>query len=538
MTQKKKKKAIIAGAGPAGLTAAWELLHRTEHDVEVYEATDAIGGIAQTVNYKNNRIDIGGHRFFTKSDRVLDWWLNIIPVQGAPARDGQDRELQVKYPATATIVEAGQDSKEIASPHPEEEDRVMLQRRRISRIFFRRSFFDYPLSLKPNLALQLGPLNSVQIGMSYLKSRFFPLKDETFLENFFINRFGRRLYRTFFKEYTEKVWGVGCHEIRADWGAQRIKGLSLKGALIQAAKDMVMSEEEKANKKRETSLTNHFFYPKFGPGQMWEEVTRQVRNAAGDVVMQHKVVGLNLEADCVKSVVIENVEDGSRKEHLCDYFFSTMPMKHLFEMMSPPPPPEVLRVARGLQYRDFLTVGLLLNKLHVQEKWQKPQTQVPDNWIYIQDTGVYVGRVQIFNNWSPYMVADSENTVWVGLEYFVDEGDHLWNMTDEDLIQLGLKEAQKLGLIQTDDYIDGCAIRMPKAYPAYFGTYEEIPVLQDYVTKIQNLYLIGRNGMHRYNNQDHSMLVAMQAVDGIVEGHDNREALWSVNTEQEYHEEK
>ena len=322
----------------------------------------------------------------------MDWWLNIIPVQGAPARDGQDRELQVKYPATALIVEAGEKEKEIPSPHPENEDRVMLQRRRISRIFFRRSFFDYPLSLKPKLALQLGPINSVQIGLSYLKSRFSPFKTKHFWKYFFINRFGQRLYRTFFKEYTEKVWGVGCHEIRADWGAQRIKGLSLKGALIQAAKDMVMSEEEKANKKRETSLTNHFFYPKFGPGQMWEEVTRQVKNADGTVTMNHKVVGLNIEANRVTSVTIENIESGDISEQPCDYFFSTMPMKHLFEMMSPKPPAEVLRVSRGLQYRDFLTVGLLLNKLHVQEKWQKPQTEVPDNWIYVQDTGVHVGR--------------------------------------------------------------------------------------------------------------------------------------------------
>jgi protoporphyrinogen oxidase len=538
MTKTTTPKAIIAGAGPAGLTAAWELRHRTDVETEVYEATDAIGGIAQTVNYKNNRIDIGGHRFFTKSERVLDWWLNIIPVQGAPASDGQDRELQVSYPQTATVVEAGAKAQEIPSPHPQKEDRVMLQRRRISRIFFRRSFFDYPLSLKPKLALQLGPINSVQIGVSYLKSRFFPIKDETFLENFFINRFGKRLYKTFFKEYTEKVWGVGCHEIRADWGAQRIKGLSLKGALIQAAKDMIMTEEEKANRKRETSLTNHFFYPKYGPGQMWEEVTRQVKNADGSVIMKHKVVGVQMEEKRVKSVTIENVEDGSTKEHPCDYFFSTMPMKNLFEMMTPAPPPEVLKVSRGLQYRDFLTVGLLLNKLHVLEKYQQPKTEVPDNWIYVQDTGVYVGRVQIFNNWSPYMVADNENTVWIGLEYFVDEGDHLWNMKDEDLIALGIKEAQKIGFIKSDDYLDGCAIRMPKAYPAYFGTYEQIPVLQEYVTQIENLYLIGRNGMHRYNNQDHSMLVAMQAVDGIVEGVDNRKELWSVNTEQEYHEEK
>ena len=538
MTQTGKKNALIAGAGPAGLTAAWELLHRTDVQPVVFEATDTVGGIAQTVNYKNNRIDIGGHSFFTKIDRVLNWWLNIMPVQGAPACDGQDRELQVTYPETATIVEAGEDPREVSSPRPEMDDRVMLQRRRISRIFFRRSFFDYPLSLKPKLALQLGPVNSVQIGFSYLKSRFFPIEDETYLENFFINRFGNRLYKTFFKEYTEKVWGVACSEIRADWGAQRIKGLSLKGALIQAAKDMVMSEEEKSRRKRETSLINHFFYPKFGPGQMWEEVTKQVSRAGGEVEMKTKVVGLEVDGDSVKNVTVQHIETGERETRPCDYFFSTMPMKELFRIMDPPPPPEILKVSDGLQYRDFLTVGLLLNKLHVKEKWQQPQKDVPDNWIYVQDTGVNVGRIQIFNNWSPYMVADRENTVWIGLEYFVDEGDRLWNMADEDLIQLGIKEAAQIGFIDPADFLDGCAIRMPKAYPAYFGTYDQIPVLQEYVMRFKNLFLIGRNGMHRYNNQDHSMLVAMQAVDGLVEGTDNREDLWSVNTEQEYHEEE
>ncbi|PIQ76859.1 hypothetical protein COU78_00995 [Candidatus Peregrinibacteria bacterium CG10_big_fil_rev_8_21_14_0_10_49_24] len=543
------KIAVIAGAGPAGLTAAYELLKRTDIRPIVCESTDAIGGIAQTYNYKGNRIDIGGHRFFSKSERVMDWWFNILPIQGAPAADTEELGHEVDY-ATEVVLTylcpecipddmksscKGTTSTRTA-PDPEKEDDLMLQRPRISRIFYRKSFFPYPIGITLSVARRLGFWNTFLIGLSYMKSQAFPQKDESHLDAFFINRFGQRLYATFFRDYTEKVWGIPCSEIKADWGAQRIKGLSLKRAVTHAVKDLLSSDFKKAQEERETSLITRFYYPKFGPGQMWETVTEQVRSCGGEVRMQTKVVSVKMEGDTVVAATVENAQ-GQREEITCDYFFSTMPVKHLMNMMQPPPPPDIMRVADGLIYRDFMTVGLLLNKLHVQEKGKKPAAIVPDNWIYVQEGQVHVGRVQIFNNWSPYLVA-KEETVWIGLEYFVNEGDELWSKPDADMIALGIQEMEEIGFILKGDVLDSCVLRMPKAYPAYFGTYDELHKIRDYTVGLSNLFLIGRNGMHRYNNQDHSMLTAMTAVDNIAEGIRNNANIWEVNAERVYHEEK
>jgi len=543
------KIAVIAGAGPAGLTAAYELLKRTDIRPIVCESTDAIGGIAQTYNYKGNRIDIGGHRFFSKSERVMDWWFNILPIQGAPAADTEELGHEVDY-ATEVVLTylcpecipddmksscKGTTSTRTA-PDPEKEDDLMLQRPRISRIFYRKSFFPYPIGITLSVARRLGFWNTFLIGLSYMQSQAFPQKDESHLDAFFINRFGQRLYATFFRDYTEKVWGIPCSEIKADWGAQRIKGLSLKRAVTHAVKDLLSSDFKKAQEERETSLITRFYYPKFGPGQMWETVTEQVRSCGGEVRMQTKVVSVKMEGDTVVAATVENAQ-GQREEITCDYFFSTMPVKHLMNMMQPPPPPDIMRVADGLIYRDFMTVGLLLNKLHVQEKGKKPAAIVPDNWIYVQEGQVHVGRVQIFNNWSPYLVA-KEETVWIGLEYFVNEGDELWSKPDADMIALGIQEMEEIGFILKGDVLDSCVLRMPKAYPAYFGTYDELHKIRDYTVGLSNLFLIGRNGMHRYNNQDHSMLTAMTAVDNIAEGIRNNANIWEVNAERVYHEEK
>ncbi|MBI5156255.1 hypothetical protein HZA45_03205, partial [Candidatus Peregrinibacteria bacterium] len=349
--------------------------------------------------------------------------------------------------------------------------------------------------------------------------------------------FGRRLFETFFEKYTEKVWGIPCSQIRADWGAQRIKGLSLKRALVHAIKDLFSSDFKKAQEERETSLITRFYYPKFGPGQMWQEVSKQVRACGGDVKMETRVAGVHLTNNKVTSVTVEHVKTGKREEIPCDYFFSTMPIKHLIGMITPRPAASVVEVAEGLQYRDFLTVGLLLSKLHVQEKGKNPASGVPDNWIYIQEGQVRVGRVQIFNNWSPYMVADRD-TVWIGLEYFVNEGGDLWVKPDQDMINLGISEMETIGFLKKEDVLDACVLRMPKAYPAYIGSYDQLPVVRDYVEGIPNLYLLGRNGMHRYNNQDHSMLTAMTAVDNIVAGQTNKSNLWEINLDMVYHEEK
>lgn len=539
------KIAVIAGAGPAGLTAAYELLKRTDIKPVVFEETDAIGGIAQTYNYKGNRIDIGGHRFFSKSDRVMKWWANILPLQGAPAADTAEKEHEIDY-ATKVVLEylcpecapEGTVRVERDAPDPEKEDQVMLQRPRLSRIFHRKNFFPYPIGITLTVAARLGWINTFLIGLSYIKSRLFPIKDEAYLDAFFTNRFGKRLYETFFRDYTEKVWGVPCNNIRADWGSQRIKGLSLKRAIAHAVKDLFSSDFKKKQEERETSLITRFFYPKFGPGQIWETVSEQVQQCGGEVHMKRRVDGVHMKDGKVDSVTVENVETGDTEEIACDYFFSTMPIKHLIGMMRPHAPDKVIEVAEGLRYRDFLTVGLLLKNLHVIEGKKKPSSMVPDNWIYIQEGDVRVGRIQIFNNWSPYLVNDYKNTAWIGLEYFVDEGGDLWVMDDQDLIDLGIKEMEQIGFIKKEDILDGCALRMKKAYPAYFGSYDQLDTVREYVQKIPNMFLIGRNGMHRYNNQDHSMLTAMMAVDNIVEGRTDTSNLWEVNLEMVYHESK
>ena len=547
-----KRIAIIAGAGPAGLTAAYELLKRTDIHPIVCETTDAIGGIAQTYNYKGNRIDIGGHRFFSKDKRVMDWWFNILPVQGAPAADSVEKGHDIDY-ATRAVLKylcpeclptAGDGwtidgtTVERPAPDPEKEDDVMLQRPRLSRIFYKRHFFPYPLGITLTIARRLGLWNTFLIGCSYLKRQAFPIKDETYLDAFYKNRFGDRLYATFFEAYTEKVWGVPVSQIRADWGAQRVKGLSLKRAVVDAIQDLLSTEFQKKQRERETSLITRFFYPKFGPGQMWEKVSEQVQQAGGDVRMKTRVCGVHVENGKVARVTLEDVSTGKTTEEACDYFFSTMPIKHLAGMMTPRPSPRVIEVAEGLHYRDFLTVGLLLKKLHVEVKGKKPAADVPDNWIYVQDSGVRVGRIQLFNNWSPYMVADRKNSTWIGLEYFVNEGGDLWIMDDKDLIELGMREMEAIGFARKEDLLDACVLRMPKAYPAYIGSYDQLHVVREFAETIPNLFLVGRNGMHRYNNQDHSMLTAMLAVDNIIEGRTDKSNLWEVNLEMVYHEEK
>jgi protoporphyrinogen oxidase len=536
--------AVIAGAGPAGLTAAWELLARTDIVPLVFERTHATGGIAQTFAHKGNRMDIGGHRFFSKSDRVMQWWFSKLPLQGKPAADELERGIEVAYAGDAvlrSLAPKGAPGPRVretrrAAPDPEREDGVMLQRPRLSRIYFARNFFPYPIGITLSVAWRLGLVNSALIGLSYLKARLFPRRDETYLDAFFINRFGERLYETFFRGYTEKVWGVPCSEIRADWGAQRVKGLSLTRAFAHALKDLLSSDFKKKQAERETSLITRFFYPKFGPGQMWEAVAEQIRMAGGEIRYGARVDGVRLTNGRVTGVTVVDESSGQREAVACDHLISTMPVRELMEQMTPPPPSPVLDVARGLRYRDFLTVGLLLEKLHVSVRGGAAKRMVEDNWIYVQDAGVRVGRIQLFNNWSPYLVADRARTVWIGLEYFVDEGDALWTSGDGELVELAARELETIGFALRSDVLDGCVRRMPKAYPAYFGTYDRFGEVRRFVTGIPNLFCVGRNGMHRYNNQDHSMLTAMMAVDHIVAGTEDDSALWDVNLETAYHE--
>jgi protoporphyrinogen oxidase len=557
------KQAIIIGAGPAGLTAALEFLRRSDIVPIVLEASHEIGGISRTIKYKGNRMDIGGHRFFSKSDRVMQWWIDLMPPEVDPANGSTSQEIcyqgkrrfvsiPVRLPEepvlrgvgpivleTETDAEACEDEARadaiVAVPPPVDSDLVMLIRPRRSRIYYLRKFFDYPITLTKTTLSNLGAARTLKVGTSYLRSRVSQIKPEKSLEDFLINRFGRQLYLTFFKSYTEKVWGTPCDAISAEWGAQRIKGLSLTTAVKHFVKKSctVRKQSDLAQKGTDTSLIERFMYPKFGPGQLWEHVADLIRQKDGEIHLGWRVDKIHCQGKRVLSIDAVN-DAGERRTFAGDYFFSTMPMRDLVQAIDAPVPENVREVSEGLQYRDFITVGLLADRLKVQEP---DGGLLKDTWIYVQEPDVLLGRLQIFNNWSPYLVADPSK-VWIGLEYFCYETDDLWKMTDEEIKKFAIAEVAKIGILNADDVTDGHVVRVPKTYPAYFGTYHRFNELREFTDSFENLFLVGRNGMHKYNNQDHSMLTAMTTVDGILAGHVDKAALWEINTEQEYHEEK
>lgn len=511
---------IIIGAGPAGLTAALELVRDGRMRPLVLEASMDVGGISRTVEYKGNRMDIGGHRFFSKSDWVMNWWREILPIEAGAtsieiAYQGKRREVG----ADATVAGVG--------------GRVMLVRDRLSRIYFLRKYFDYPIKLNATTLTNLGPVRLFRIGVSYVWAMLFPRRPERSLEDFLFNRFGGELYRTFFKDYTEKVWGVSCDRISAEWGAQRIKGLSVVEALRHALRQRFGGDAQATK----TSLIEHFLYPRLGPGQMWQEVARRVTEGGGVIRFGRQVSGMRHAGGRVVSVLTADA-DGHAEELACDHAISTMPVKDLVAGMQPPAPAEVREVAAALPYRDFITVGLLVSRMRANRQAHSSRTDnmPPDNWIYIQERDVRIGRLQIFNNWSPDLVADDEK-VWLGLEYFCQEGDDLWCLDDRAMIDLAAGELEKIGMIDRADVLDGTVIRVPKTYPAYFGAYEHFPRVRVWLDGIENLYLVGRNGMHRYNNQDHSMLTAKLAVEAILDGKVGKSAIWAVNIDDDYHEE-
>ncbi|HAJ77279.1 MAG TPA: hypothetical protein DCM64_12615 [Gammaproteobacteria bacterium] len=526
--ENQEKSALIIGAGPAGLTAAWELLkQRPDTQVTILEATDRIGGISCTVRHNGNRIDIGGHRFFSKSDRVMDWWTQRMPVQGAPSKDDKILDRSKEW------VQDG--------PDPDQTDRVLLLRQRISRIFYLRKFFDYPISMKARTFLNMGLLRTAQAGIGYLLSRVFKRPQEENLEDFLVNRFGTPLYRMFFEGYTEKVWGHHPRKISAEWGAQRIKGLSLSKAVF-AALGKIFSRPRKdtdyKQKDTETSLIEQFLYPKYGPGQLWETVAAEIRDMGGNLLMEHTVEHITLDGDRITSITAKHGKESS--QFSADSIYSTMPIKDLVQALGEQTPSQDIQdIAQGLPYRDFMTVGLLLDKMKIRNTTEIPSVNdiVPDSWIYIQEGDVKLCRLQIFNNWSPYMVEDIHK-IWVGLEYMCGEEDEIWKMDDQTFIDLAIDEMIQIGLIDKDAVLDSVRIRIPKAYPAYFGTYERFDEVKKYLDSLSNLYCIGRNGQHRYNNQDHSMLSAMEAVECDLAGNSDRSSIWSINAEQEYHEEK
>lgn len=525
MNTREKKTALVIGAGPAGLTAAYELLKATDIRPVVQEATDAIGGISRTILYKGNRMDIGGHRFFSKSDTIMQWWNNVMPIQGSPSKD----DLLLSND-TKPLQKNG--------PDPETADRVMLYRDRVSRIFFLRKFFDYPISLKPSTFANMGLWRTVKAGAGYIYSQLFK-REEKSLEDFYINRFGKPLYSLFFEAYTEKVWGVHPSKLGADWGSQRVKGLSVYAILKDALTKPFLTYDV-AQKRVETSLIEQFIYPKLGPGQLWEIVADDIRKMGGEVNTGHNVTRINVEDGRVTSVE-SKLTDGTTTVTPCDYLLSTMPIKDLVAAISGiEVPSEVQRIATELPYRDFITVGLLLDKMKINNK-TKIKTyadRVPDTWIYIQERDVKVGRLQIFNNWSPYLVKDYENTMFIGLEYFCNEGDELWQMSDDKFIAMAIDELVKIDIIERDAVLDSTRVKIKKAYPAYFGSYYELDTVKSFLDSIENLYCLGRNGQHRYNNMDHSMMTAMVAVDNIRSGKKEKKAIWDVNTETEYHEKR
>lgn len=517
------KKAIIAGGGPAGLTAAYELIKHTNIHPIVLEATHTFGGISQTVQYKGNRMDIGGHRFFSKSKEIMDWWNDLMPIQGAPSCDDILLNKHKK-----PLLNNGVD--------PEKVDVVMLYRQRVSRIFFLRKFFDYPISLKLDTFTNMGLSRTMKAGFGYIGAQMFK-RPETSLENFYINRFGKPLYQMFFEDYTEKVWGIHPSNLGADWGSQRVKGLSVSAVI----KDMITKKLNKKNdnQKVETSLIEQFIYPKYGPGQLWELVAKKVKENNGEVYLNREVKKINIKDNRINSVAFE--ENGKYIALPCDYFLSTMPIKDLVEAFEGIEiPDDVKRIAENLPYRDFITVGLLLKKLKIKNKTKiiTYANRIPDTWIYIQERDVKLGRLQIFNNWSPYLVKDYKNTMWIGLEYFCTEGDDLWSMKKEDFIEMAINELEKIDVIDKRDVLDAVQIKIKKAYPSYFGTYYELDKVKEFIDKIENLYCLGRNGQHRYNNMDHSMLTAIEAVRNIKNNRISKDNIWAVNTEETYHESK
>ena len=510
----RRKKVIVIGAGPAGLTAAYELAKTGRYDIIVMEADRQVGGISRTVNYKGNLIDIGGHRFFSKSDQVLEWWARFLPV-----------------------IDTTQDHQEISYHHRSKgihdlilksAENAMLIRPRQSRIYFKQRMYDYPLRISLNMMLNLGKKRSLRMARDLIKSWIFPIRPEKNLEDFYINRFGLEIYRMFFKDYTKKVWGKACKDISAEWGRQRVKSLNVP-ELVWNSLTRMLGIGRFTNRNASRSLIEKFLYPAKGPGMLWEKVADDCMSMGVDIRLGAHVRTLTVEGGEVRS--IGWMEADAEHTSDCDIVLSTMPLRHLFRAMGDLVPAAVAEVASGLEYRDFLIVGLKLDALCFDPE----QGQfIRDNWIYIQDKGVRVGRLQLFNNWSPFMVNGPGQ--WIGAEYFCDKGDDLWSMEDVDLIRLALRELASIGILDEDKYVDGTVVRCPKAYPSYTGIYTDIQCLRDHLETISNLYPMGRNGLHKYNNQDHSMLTAFKAVELVERGETSKEELWSVNTEEEYHE--
>lgn len=510
------KIAIIIGAGPAGLTAAYEFLEHTEIIPIVFEADEVVGGLSKTIVYKDNRLDIGPHRFFSKSTRVMNWWLQFLTIDNK----GQ-KEVTISYHNQQTTVRYG--------PSPMDKEKEMLVFDRLTRIYFLGKLFNYPIKLSMETISNLGLTRIIRIGFSYLRTKLFPRRPETTLEDFFINRFGKELYLTFFKDYTEKVWGIPTSQISAAWGAQRVKGLSLSKTIKHLFSKKKKGDTGISQKKTETSLIEKFLFPKYGTGQMWETVAESVIANGGHIWLQHEVKDIIHSNNRIEYIVTVNRLTGEEKKMKGDYFISSMPVKDLIGALNSPDP-DVLEIASQLVYRDFIVVGLLVRDIRLKNA---DGSNIKDNWLYIQEKNVKLGRLQIYNNWGESMVNDPDK-FWLGLEYFCNEGDDIWKLDDKTMLSFAAKELASINIINEEDVLDGTVLRVPKTYPSYVGAYEQFEKVKNYTDQFSNLFLIGRNGMHKYNNQDHSMLTAMTVVDNIKNNISGKENIWKVNTEQDY----
>ena len=517
------RKAIIIGGGPAGLTAAYELLMNSDIVPIVIEQDKQPGGLSKTIDHHGNKIDIGGHRFFSKSKKVVKWWLHFLPLEAGRASD--DFHVQYKG-SSASVNNAG---KKIV-----DKSGAMMLRPRKSRIYFENNFFDYPLQLSGNTLRKLGIFKTIRIGLSYAYAKLFPHKPEQNLAHFFRNRFGEELYETFFKDYTEKVWGVPCERLPATWGRQRVKDMNIAKVIKHAFKSVFTSNKTIDQFGTSTSLIEQFMYPRHGPGQMWETVAREIEKLGGKIYYNTTVTAINANFNGRIQSLDVTEHSGTEKKYEGDYFFSTMPVKELVKKLNNLPVPQQVReAAESLEYRDFLIVGILASALAIKER----NATLTDNWIYIQDKNIKAGRIQFFHNWSPHMVKHPGD-IWIGVEYFCNETDAFWQQSDEAIAGNAIREMEIIKMLHPEDVKDTLVVKVKKAYPSYFGGYENFSVVQAFLDKIDNLYLIGRNGMHRYNNSDHSMLTAMAAVENIITGRKDKTNIWEINTEDEYHEEQ
>ena len=512
------KKVVIIGGGPAGLSAAYSLLkEKLEYEVIILEKSSMVGGISKTITYNGNKMDLGGHRFFTKNKKIQKIWEELLPLQNKEAYDEKLLNMKIYHN------QKGND--------PEIDNKVFLKRKRVSRIFYNKKFFDYPVTLSFKTIKNLGLKDTIICGFSYLKSCFKKL-DETNLENFYINRFGKKLYSIFFKEYTEKLWGIEPSKIDSSWGSQRVKGISIKEVLKDYFKRLFKIKDL----NKETSLIDSFYYPKFGPGMMYEEMANKIISLGGVIKLNSEVIKIQQKDGKIISITYK--ENGKITKIYLDYLISSMPIKDLIEDLNSVPK-IIKNISKNLPYRDFLTIGIIFDKLKVfnDSKIKTYNNRVPDTWIYVQSRDVKMGRIQVFNNWSPYLVKDYLNTISLGLEYFCKENDDFWNMKDEDLKEYAKNELIKMGIIDDEcNILDYHVERIEKAYPAYFGSYKDFPKIKKYLNQIENLYCIGRNGMHRYNNMDHSMYTGIVCANNIINNITDKENIWSINTDSAYHE--